>query len=299
MTKSTVKLATRKSALALAQARALVRELRAIHPDTAFDEVLITTTGDKVQDRLLSEIGGKGLFVKEIEEALLDGRADLAVHSLKDVPPELPEGLVLGCFPEREDPRDVLISASGLGLMQLPAGSRIGTSSLRRRIQLQAARPDLVIEVLRGNVDTRLRKCREGQVDAVILARAGLARLGLLDQITEVLAPEIVLPAVGQGALAIEHRASDERTHALIAPLSHRETKISVLTERAVLRSVAGDCQTPVAAFAEREAAGIRVRGFLAGPDGSNPRRAELRVPWPGDEQAATELGAELGRRLL
>jgi hydroxymethylbilane synthase len=283
----------------LAQARALVRELRAIHPDTAFDEVLITTTGDRVQDRLLSEIGGKGLFVKEIEEALLDGRADLAVHSLKDVPPELPPGLTLGCFPAREDPRDVLISASGLGLMQLPAGSRVGTSSLRRRIQLQAARSDLVIEVLRGNVDTRLRKCREGQVDAVILARAGLARLGLLDQITEVLAPEVVLPAVGQGALAIEHREGDARIHALVAPLSHRETKISVLTERAVLRSVAGDCQTPVAAFAERDSGGMRVRGFLAEPDGTNLRRAELRVPWPDDEQAAIELGAELGRRLL
>lgn len=303
MAKFTIKLATRKSALALAQARALVRELEAIHPDVTFEEVHITTTGDRVQDRLLSEIGGKGLFVKEIEEALLDGRADFAIHSLKDVPPELPPGLVLGCFPKREDPRDVLISQRGLPLAELPAGSRIGTASLRRRVQIAAARPDLVIEVLRGNVDTRLRKCREGVVDAVVLARAGLARLGLLAEVTEVLEPEVVLPAVAQGALAIEHREADERIQALIAPLSHRETKIAVTVERAVLRSVQGDCQSPVAAFAEREGAEgrggtLRLRGFLAEPDGSRARRAELRVPWPDAEAEAVALGTELGRRL-
>jgi len=298
MAKHTVKLATRKSALALAQARMLVRELQAIHPDVTFEEVHITTTGDRVQDRLLSEIGGKGLFVKEIEEALLQGQADFAVHSLKDVPPELPPGLVLGCYPEREDPRDVLVSRSGLSLMTLPAGSRIGTSSLRRRVQVALARPDLNVEVLRGNVDTRLRKCREGQVDAVILARAGLARLGLLDVVTEVLEPELMLPAVAQGALAIEHRAEDERIQALIAPLSHHETKISVVAERAVLRAVSGDCQTPVAAFAQRESSNLRLRGFLAAPDGSNIRRTELRVPWPDLESDAAAVGAELGRRL-
>lgn len=294
----TFKLATRKSALALAQARALLKELAAIHGDVEFEEVLITTTGDRVQDRLLSEIGGKGLFVKEIEEALLDGRADFAIHSLKDVPPELPEGLVLGGFPEREDPRDVLVARSGLGLATLAPGSRVGTSSLRRRVQLSAARPDLQVEVLRGNVDTRLRKCEEGQVDAIILARAGLARLGLLSRVTEVISPDVMLPAVAQGALAVEHRAGDERVEALISPLSHRDTKIAVLVERAVMRSVAGDCQTPVAAFAEREGQSLRLRGFLAEPDGSNVRRAELRVPWPDTESDAVALGSELGRRL-
>lgn len=298
MAKHTVRLATRKSALALAQARMLVRKLQAIHPDVEFEEVHITTTGDRVQDRLLSEIGGKGLFVKEIEEALLDGRADFAVHSLKDMPPELPEGLVLGCFPEREDPRDVLISRSGLGLASLPEGSRIGTSSLRRKIQLGEARLDLRVEMMRGNVDTRLRKCREGEVDAVILARAGLVRLGQLDAVTEVLSPEVMLPAVGQGALAIEHRAADPQIQALVGPLSHRETKIAVVAERAAMRAVGGDCQLPVGAFAEREGANMRLRGFLADPNGSRIRRSELRVPWPDSEAEALAVGAELGRCL-
>lgn len=298
MAKQSVRLATRKSALALAQARAFVRELQSLHPDVVVEEVLLTTTGDRVQDRLLSELGGKGLFVKEIEEALLDGRADLAVHSSKDLPPELPPGLVLGCFPEREDPRDVLVARSGLDLMRLPPGSRVGTSSLRRRVQLSAARPDLSIQVLRGNVDTRLRKCREGELDAVILARAGLARLGLLDQVTQVLEPDLMVPAAGQGALAIEHRVGDERIHALVAPLSHLDTKIAVLAERATLRVVSGDCQTPVGAFAAREGDRLRLRGFLAEPDGSHVRRAELSVPWPNDEAEADAAGAELGRRL-
>lgn len=298
MAERSLRVATRRSPLALAQARQLMQKLQALHPGLEILEVHVTTTGDKIQDRALSSLGGKGLFVKEIEEALLDGRADFAVHSLKDVPSELPEGLVLGCFPEREDPRDVLISRSGLGLDRLPPGSLVGTSSLRRRFQVAAVRPDLRIEPLRGNVDTRIHKCRSGQVDAVILARAGLLRLGLSDQVTEVLQPELVLPAVAQGALAIEHRLGDEPTRALIAPLAHHETKIAVLAERGALRAVGGDCQLPVACFAEREASNLRLRGFLAEPDGTRVRRAELTAPWPASEAEAGELGARLGRRL-
>lgn len=291
-------LATRKSALALAQSRAFARSLEAANPGLTVGELTVVTTGDRVQDRSLSEIGGKGLFVKEIEEALLDGRADLAVHSLKDVPPELPPGLVIGCYPQREDPRDVLISRTGQGLLALPAGSVVGTSSLRRRVQLEAARPDLKVTVLRGNVDTRLRKCREGEVDAILLARAGLVRLGLAEQVTEVLTEELSLPAVAQGALGIEHRADDARVRSLLAPLDHSETKIAVLTERAALRAVEGSCQTPVAVFAIREGGQMHVRGLLAEPDGSRLRRAELRVPWPETAALAEKIGAELGSRL-
>jgi hydroxymethylbilane synthase len=205
---------------------------------------------------------------------------------------------VIGCYPEREDPRDVLISHSGLGLLALAPGSVVGTSSLRRRIQLEAARPDLSVTVLRGNVDTRLRKCRERQVDAILLARAGLVRLGLADQVTEDITPEVMLPAVGQGALGIEHRAADPKISALLAPLNHSETKIAVLTERAALRAVEGSCQMPVAAYAIRDGGQMHVRGLLAEPDGSRLRRAELRVPWPETEALAESVGAELGQAL-
>jgi hydroxymethylbilane synthase len=298
MVEHTIILATRKSALALAQSRAFARSLEAANPGLTVGELQVITTGDRIQDRLLSEIGGKGLFVKEIEEALLDGRADLAVHSLKDVPPELPPGLVIGCYPKREDPRDVLISRTGQGLLTLAAGSVIGTSSLRRRIQLEAARPDLAVTVLRGNVDTRLRKCREGEVDAILLARAGLVRLGLADQVTENIAEELMLPAVGQGALGIEHRTGDLEIAALLAPLNHSETKIAVLTERAALRVVEGSCQMPVAAYAIRDAGQMHLRGLLAEPDGSRLRRAELRIVWPETEALAEAAGVELGRQL-
>jgi hydroxymethylbilane synthase len=291
-------LATRKSALALAQSRAFARSLEASNPGLSVGELQVVTTGDKVQDRSLSEIGGKGLFVKEIEEALLDGRADLAVHSLKDVPPELPRGLVIGCYPKREDPRDVLISRTGQGLLALAAGSVVGTSSLRRRVQLEAARPDLRVTVLRGNVDTRLRKCREGEVDAILLARAGLVRLGLADQVTETIAEELFLPAVAQGALGIEHRADDGKIGAFLAPLDHSETKIAVLAERAALRAVEGSCQTPVAVYAIREGSQMHLRGLLSEPDGSRLRRAELRIAWPETVALAEAAGAELGQQL-
>jgi len=298
MARTHFRYATRKSALALAQCRALVAELQKAHPDATFEELQVVTTGDRVQDRALSEIGGKGLFIKEIEEALLEGRADFAVHSSKDVPPDLAPSLLVDCFPARIDARDVVVTRTGAGFDALPPGSSVGTSSLRRRIQLSALRPDLVFTVLRGNVDTRIRKCRSGEVEAIILARAGMLRLGIEAEASEVLSPERSLPAVGQGALAVEQRADDADVHALLAPVSHPETKIAVLTERGVMRAVEGNCQTPVAAFALREGSEIWLRAFLAEPDGSNVRRDALRAPWPTTDAEATAFGEKLGRVL-
>jgi hydroxymethylbilane synthase len=290
--------ATRKSALALAQCRAFVAVLQQAHPSLRFEELQVVTTGDRIQDRALSEIGGKGLFIKEIEEALLDGRADFAVHSSKDVPPELAPALRVDCFPERVDARDVLVTRSGAGLDALPAGATIGTSSLRRRIQLSALRPDLRFSVLRGNVDTRIRKCRAGEVEAIVLARAGMLRLGIENEVSEVLSPERSLPAVGQGALAVEQREADAEVSALLAPASHSETKIAVLAERGVMRAVEGNCQTPVAAYALREGTVIWLRALLAEPDGTNVRTEELRAPWPGSDSEASGLGERLGQLL-
>jgi len=290
--------ATRKSALALAQCRALVAELQRLHPDFTFEELQVVTTGDRIQDRSLSEIGGKGLFIKEIEEALLEGRADFAVHSSKDVPPELAPSLIVECFPQRVDARDVIVTRSGADFDALPEGSTIGTSSLRRRIQLSALRPDLRFSVLRGNVDTRIRKCRAGEVEAIVLARAGMLRLGIENEASEVLSAERSLPAVGQGALAVEQRADDADVAALLAPASHPETKIAVLAERGVMRAVEGNCQTPVAAYALREGSQIYLRALLADPDGSNLRKNEVRAPWPESDAEATAVGETLGRGL-
>jgi len=290
--------ATRKSPLALAQTRAFVAALCARHPGLTVDELLVTTSGDRIQDRPLSEVGGKGLFTKEIEEALLDGRADFAVHSLKDVPPELPRGLVIGCVPEREDPRDVLFAPGNRKLAELPPKSRVGTSSLRRKLQLLAARPDLEVVPIRGNVDTRLRKAESGEVNAVVLARAGLVRLGLAERPAEVLSVELMIPAVAQGALGIEHREGDASVAELLAAVSHPETKIAVTAERAVLRVVEGNCQLPVAAHAIRGDQDFRLVGLLAEPDGSRVRRAEVRSNPPQTEAEAAALGEELGAKL-
>jgi len=298
MSRGRVVVATRKSALALAQSRAFIARLAALHPSVSFEELLVTTTGDVVQDRPLADIGGKGLFVKEIEEALLDGRADIAIHSLKDVPPALLPSLSIECIPEREDPRDVLVTKSGLTLAQLPPGSRVGTGSLRRRVQLLAYRSDLEVVAIRGNVDTRLRKCETGEVDGVVLARAGLNRLGLGTRATENLAPEVMLPAVGQGALGIEQRADDRAVADLLAPLSHSDTKILVTAERGVMLAINGNCTTPVAAFGVRRGDSLFLRAFLAEPDGSRPRSAETTVPFPGNADAAAEIGSSLGARL-
>jgi len=292
-----VTVATRKSALALAQSRAWMAALREqAQVDT--EELLITTTGDKIQDRPLNEVGGKGLFLKEIEEALLAGQADLAIHSLKDMPAQLANGLIIGCVPKREDPRDAIKTRSGCFFRDLPKGAKVGTSSLRRTVQLRAVRPDLEYVPLRGNIDTRLRRCEEGVIDAVVLAYAGLRRIGRGDEITELLSPDVCLPAVGQGALGIEIRAEDEGILSLVAELEDMETAIATASERGVLGAVDGSCQVPVAAHAEHIGDELWLRALLAEPDGSNLRREELRCPWPETLQRAQEAGAALGRAL-
>lgn len=290
-------LATRKSALALAQARAWVAELKRVVA-VEVEELHVTTTGDRIVDRALSEVGGKGLFIKEIEEALLDGRADIAVHSLKDVPAELAPSLMLACIPRREDARDVLITRTGCSFAELPSGSKVGTSSLRRIVQLQRARPDLQFLPLRGNVDTRLKRCQEGVVDAIVLAHAGLRRLGMAEHVTQVLETDLLLPAVGQGALAIECRAQDQDVRDLLLPLQDQETAIQVAAERGVMLAVEGNCQVPVAAHAVHLPEGLWLRGLLADSDGGNLRQEQWRGSWPSNEQQAFELGRELGSKL-
>jgi hydroxymethylbilane synthase len=289
--------ATRRSALALAQCRAFIDALRARTGERPIRELQIVTTGDRVQDRPLAEIGGKGLFVKEIEEALLDGRADFAVHSMKDMPAALPPGLTLACVPRRADPRDALVSPHG-GLGKLAASARVGTSSLRRAVALRAHRPDLVIQPLRGNVDTRLRKVDSGEVDAIVIAYAGLIRLGLQARVTEVLPMDICLPAPGQGALGIECREDDRETRTVLATMHDIETAVCVAAERGVLSAVGGDCRTPLGAHADRVAMGdMRLRAFVARQDGTL-RKAEQRTGWPETEAQAREFGLSLGQTL-
>ncbi len=291
-------LATRKSALALAQSRAFAASLVAANPGLEVEELHITTSGDRFAQERLQDIGGKGLFVKELEEALYDGRADFAVHSIKDVPAELAPGLSLACIPRREDPRDVLVSRGDKRLAELPQGAKVGTSSMRRALALRESRPDLVIEALRGNVDTRLRRVEEGVFDAIVLAYAGLRRLGLQDRATEVLEPSVSLPAVGQGALGIECRDDDARVRGVLAVLAHEETSICVAAERAFMAAVGGSCRLPVAAHAVRVEAGIELRALVADNDGSRVRRGEKRGPFPADQAAAGAMGAALGREL-
>jgi hydroxymethylbilane synthase len=292
-------LATRRSKLALAQSRAFAKTLVAANPGLDVRELEVVTSGDRIQDRRLQDIGGKGLFIKELEEALFDGRADFAVHSIKDVPAELAEGLTIACIPEREDPRDALASRSGATLAELPEGAKIGTSSLRRAVCLRLARPDLLVEPVRGNVDTRLRKMEEGQFDAIVLALSGLRRLGIADRATEVLSVELSLPAIGQGALGIECRSADARVADALSRVAHTETTLCVSAERALLAAVEGDCKTPVAAHAMRDADAMWLRGLLAEPDGSRPRTGERRIPFPNDASEAAAIGRDLGRELL
>jgi len=284
--------------LALAQCRAFVARLRAAHPGLEAEELQVVTTGDRIQDRPLSEVGGKGLFVKEIEEALLELRADFAVHSIKDVPGTLPEGLVIACVPAREDARDVLVAPRHGSLAALPPGARVGTSSLRRAVALRRARPDLVTVPMRGNVDTRLRKVDAGECDAIVLARAGLVRLGLADRATESLEPEVSLPAVGQGALGIECRAGDAATLAALAPLHDAATATCVAAERGVMVALEGDCKTPLGAYALRTGDVMHLRAFIAEPDGGRLRTGERRVPWPTREDEAARVGRDLGAEL-
>lgn len=294
-----LKVATRKSELALTQCRWFVRLLEATHPGLEVEEVHVVTTGDRIADRPLAEIGGKGLFLKEIEEALLAGEADFAVHSMKDVPPELHPGLELVCTPEREDPRDALITRDGSSLAKLPQGARLGTSSLRRGLQLRAVRPDLVVVPIRGNVGTRIQKCRRGDVDATVLALAGLKRLGLEHEAAEVLDVGSSLPAVGQGILAIEARRGDAVVGGLMTPLIDREAALAARAERALLAVVGGDCRTPVAGYAVRDGANFQLRGLLADASGSACLRAEGSLTGEVTPEAAELLGRDVGRRLV
>ncbi|MEI7842365.1 MAG: hydroxymethylbilane synthase [Gallionellaceae bacterium] len=268
-------IASRESALAMWQAEHIRDRLRALYPQTDVSILGMTTQGDQILDVTLSKIGGKGLFVKELETALENGSADIAVHSLKDVPMHLPEGFVLACIGKREDPRDAFVSNHHANLEALPAGSIVGTSSLRRESQLRARFPHLKIEPLRGNVQTRLRKLDEGQYAAIILAAAGLKRLGLGERIRAFISSEDSLPAVGQGALGIETRANRPELEALLRPLHDAETAACVFAERAMSRALAGSCQVPLGGFAEVQGDKLRMRGFVASPDGSKMLRAE------------------------
>lgn len=268
-------IASRESALAMWQAEHIRDRLRALYPQTPVSILGMTTQGDRILDVTLSKIGGKGLFVKELETALEDGSADIAVHSLKDVPMNLPDGFALACIGEREDPRDAFVSNHYDSLQALPEGAVVGTSSLRRESQLRARFPHLKIEPLRGNVQTRLRKLDEGQYAAIILAAAGLKRLGLGERIRNVISSEDSLPAVGQGALGIEVRADRADLFAALAPLHHADTAACVLAERAMSRALSGSCQVPLGGFAEVTQDGLRLRGFVATPDGARLLRAE------------------------
>lgn len=267
MNKTLLRIATRQSALALWQANHIKLQLLTLHPHLKIELIGITTSGDKTLDTPLNKMGGKGLFVKELENALLAGEADIAVHSMKDVPMELPAGLIIPVICEREDPRDAFISKNYPNLASLPSNSIVGTSSLRRSCQLQAVRPDLIIQPLRGNVDTRIRQLDEGKFDAIILAAAGLLRLGLKNRISECF--DSFLPAAGQGALGIECRSGDSDIMKIIAPLNHFPTFYCVSAERAMTRRLGGSCQVPIAAYATINQDQLTLQGLVGHPDGS------------------------------
>jgi len=286
-----LRIGTRGSPLALAQAEEVRNRLA---PANEADIVVIKTTGDQLLDRALSEAGGKGLFTKEIDEALLSGRIDLAVHSLKDVPTWLPDGIVLAAILEREDPRDAFISRKAPRLFDLPAGARIGTASLRRQAQILARRPDLKVTLLRGNVQTRLRKLDEGAVDATLLALAGLRRLGRADVATAILETDEILPAPGQGAIAVACRAGDGAVRERLGALDHAASRDAVTAERALLEALDGSCRTPIAALARVTGSRIALKGLVAKPDGSRVVAGE-RV---GNTSDAARLGRDLGEYL-
>lgn len=289
---SILRLGSRGSALALWQTEHVAAALQAAHPGLRTEIVIIKTQGDKILDVPLARIGDRGLFVKEIEEALLDGRVDAAVHSLKDLPTVQPDGLVIAAVGERADARDVLVSPRFGSLAELPDGAVVGTSSLRRKAQLKAAHPGLHFKDVRGNLQTRLGKLDAGEYDALVLAAAGLDRLGLGDRVRERLAPEASLPAVGQGALAIECRAADDATRGLLASLEHAETRACVTAERALLRALEGGCQVPIAAHARLVAGELVVHGLVAAIDGDPVLRAERRGA-PADADAIGRALAE------
>jgi hydroxymethylbilane synthase len=291
----TIRIATRKSPLALWQAEHVAAELRRIHPGLGVEIVGMSTRGDKILDAPLAKVGGKGLFVKELEQGMLAGRADIAVHSMKDVPVDFPEGLHLPVILKREDPRDAFVSNRYAGIDELPEGARVGTSSLRRQCQLAERRPDLQIRPLRGNVNTRLGKLDGGEFDAVILAAAGLVRLGFEERIRGRLSPEESLPAIGQGAIGIECRADDSGVNDLIAPLHHADTAARVRAERAMNHRLMGGCQVPIAGHALLEGEEIFLRGLVGTVDGIRILRAEDRRP----RAEAESLGAAVAEDLL
>jgi hydroxymethylbilane synthase len=290
-----IRIATRKSPLALWQAEYVRAELQRQHPGLAVELLTMSTRGDKILDTPLAKIGGKGLFVKELETALIEDRADIAVHSMKDVPMEFPAGLGLGAICEREDPSDAFVSTRFSCLGALPNGSVVGTSSLRRQCQLKRLRPDLVIKDLRGNVNTRLAKLDAGDYDALILASAGLIRLGLADRIRESLPSETLLPAAGQGAIGIECRLDDTATRALLAPLNHEATALRVRAERAMNHGLQGGCQVPIAGFAEIQGDTLMLRGLVGSLDGQQILQDQVAGP-ASDPEA---LGRTLAERLL
>ncbi|MGE5310341.1 MAG: hydroxymethylbilane synthase [Nitrospirota bacterium] len=290
-----LRIGTRGSALALWQAEWVRSQLTAAHPGLTVELVTIKTQGDKILDVPLAKVGGKGLFVKEIEEALLEGRVDLAVHSMKDMPAELLAGLRVAAMPLREDPRDVLIMREGSGFADLPPGARIGTSSLRRAAQLLHLRADLRIETLRGNLDTRLRKLETHGFHAVVLAAAGIKRMGLSHLITQYLEPELMLPAVGQGALGIETRTEDAPTNELVAALAHQPTMVAVRAEREFLRRLQGGCQVPIGGHATLEGERLILTGMVADLQG----RRVIRRVLQGEARKAEEIGESLAEVVL
>jgi hydroxymethylbilane synthase len=294
-TRDDLRIGSRGSALARWQAEHTAALLRERHPGLAVEIIIIVTTGDRILDAPLSRIGGKGLFTKEIEEALLDGRVDLAVHSLKDLPTTLPAGLALGAVLSRHEPSDALISARGERFADLAGGSRIGTSSLRRRAQVLFARPDLKVETIRGNVPTRIKRAAAGDMDAVILARAGVERLGLGAHITEILSADLLLPAPGQGAIGIEIRHGDARVQGLLAGLQDPATRAAVDAERAFLRALGGGCQVPVGALASVSGANLCLDGMVADPDGARL----LRGTRTGRSDDAESVGDGLAQELI
>ncbi|MEW6989687.1 hydroxymethylbilane synthase [Colwelliaceae bacterium 6441] len=295
MTQTTVRIATRKSALALWQAEYVKAQLEHFHPNVKVELVPMTTKGDIILDTPLAKVGGKGLFVKELEVAMLENRADIAVHSMKDVPVEFPEGLGLEIICPREDPRDAFISNTIKSFAELPQGAVVGTSSLRRQCQIKALRPDLDIRDLRGNVNTRLAKLDNGDYDAIILAAAGMIRLKMPERIQEFIEPEVMLPANGQGAVGIECRTDDETIKALLAPLGCETTRIRVLAERAMNRALEGGCQVPIGSYAVIDNDNVYLRGLVGAVDGSEIITNEVT----GKSADAEQLGLTLAEKLL
>ena len=294
MSEQTIRIATRKSPLAMWQAEHVAATLRQAHPDLVVEIIGMSTQGDKILDTPLAKIGGKGLFVKELEERMLSGDADIAVHSMKDVPVKLPPGLHLAVIMQREDPRDAFVSNRHASLADLPQGARVGTSSLRRQCQLADRRPDLNIMPLRGNVNTRLRKLDEGEYDAIILASAGLLRLGFGERIRGFIPIDDSLPAIGQGAIGIECRADDTRVNALLQPLHHVPTASRVQAERAMNHRLEGGCQVPIGGHAILEGEQLILRGLVGTVDGSEIVRAEISGPTSDAVRLGTALAEEL-----